>query len=207
MRAAPFDLFAPAFQRLARLGGGGRQEELRASRRCAAEILRSLGCADAGVRHGPDLAPAWPHGFTGSITHTREWVAVVARPCALSRSVGIDAESIAAADDAARIERYCLAPAELDRIPQAAALPRRERMTLLFSAKEAFLKCLYPVLLRRFEPPEAVAESLDLEGGRLRMRRGDDVLVGSFRFEDGHVFTAFELASRHAGAAPSSPGD
>jgi enterobactin synthetase component D len=195
VNAAPFDLFPAPFQRLARLAEGGREEEFRLARRCAAEILESLGSAHRDVGRGPDLAPVWPAGYTGSITHTRELVAVVARPCGLSRAVGIDAETLVGIDDAARIERYCLAAGELDGLREAAALPRRELMTLLFSAKEAFFKCLYPGLRARFEPAEAVAEALRLDAGKLRLRHGKDALEGSFRFEAGHVFTAFELAA------------
>ena len=120
-----------------------RQRQFLAGRYCAARALEALGCYSGGqsLRRGPGGAPVWPSGFTGSITHTDEFVwAAVARTADVS-SIGIDTEHIIAPARAATVFNGIAWPSETAHA-RAAGLDRLEALTLVFSAKEAIYKCI-----------------------------------------------------------------
>ncbi len=120
-----------------------RAQEFAAGRLCARRALREFGIDQFPLRVADDRQPVWPPGFVGSITHTAGLcAAAVARRGAVT-AVGIDTEivghvtpdiwpTICVAGEAAWVDS--LAPAG-----QAAAV------TLIFSAKEAFYKCQFPL--------------------------------------------------------------
>lgn len=128
-----------------------RQREIAAGRRCAKRALAQLSVVDYPLLAGSDRAPVWPPGVVGSITHTdgcRDGycgVAVTDRQDVVG--LGIDAEP-----------RQPL-PADLwswilDEREKADALLGDEPgiyARLVFSAKEATYKALYPTLKRILE--------------------------------------------------------
>ncbi|HMN82610.1 MAG TPA: 4'-phosphopantetheinyl transferase superfamily protein [Burkholderiaceae bacterium] len=166
--------------------------------------MRRAGARGTWVGSRADRAPDWPAGFAGSITHGAGLVAV-----AVGRSggggVGIDVEALLGEADRLHVEASCLTPAERQRLEPLPQAGQVALATLLFSAKEAFFKCLHPAVRCWFDFVDAEAVAVDPvdEGaaGRLRLRLLKHLaagfgagyeLEGTFRFEQGRVFAAFE---------------
>lgn len=195
-----------------------RTWEYRAGRHCARRALRALGIdPSAGVGRDPSGVPLWPAGVSGSITHTGSHADRFAA-CVLTRhlqSLGIDAEL----DEP-------LASELLPRVLTATewAFARREFLSELelgrhalrvFSAKEAFYKCQYPLtrtflgfhdVETRFVPELrqfAVWSTRPLPP----LGNEHDVTELQGRFDDdaGLLFTAVGLPTRpHQAVAPRS---
>jgi 4'-phosphopantetheinyl transferase EntD len=116
-----------------------RQREYATGRRLARELLTAAGAPPAPLLQGPDRAPLWPNGFTGSITHTDDLCAVAICPTSAHTAIGIDVES--AAPLKAKLWDSILVPSESDRFrvlgEQGAVLAKAH-----FSAKEAVYKLI-----------------------------------------------------------------
>lgn len=179
-----------------------RRHEYLLARRCAGELLRQAGAPVAWVGSRADRAPDWPAGFAGSITHGAGLVAVAV---GRGSGVGIDVEALLGEADRLHVETSCLTPAERQRLEPLPQAGQVALATLLFSAKEAFFKCLYPAVRCWFDFLDAEAVAVDPAGegvsGRLRLRLLKHLaagfgagyeLEGTFRFEQGRVFVAFE---------------
>jgi len=120
----------------------GRRREYAAGRLLAHSLLGSLGAAAAPLLNGPDRAPAWPAGYVGSISHCPTLCAVVVASGSDICAIGVDVEPALALG--ADIEPLVLTARDRHSI---ARLPPRIRPLggrLVFSAKEAFYKALYP---------------------------------------------------------------
>jgi 4'-phosphopantetheinyl transferase EntD len=142
-----------------------RRREFVAGRVLARRALARLGAPEEPIVTQGDRAPIWPRGFTGSITHTRTFCAVVAArvsPAGI-QSLGIDAEDRIALSDEL-LPKICN---ERERAwLSGRAEPERGILgKLFFSAKEAFYKCQSP-LTGRFLGFEDVDLELDVDGGR-----------------------------------------
>jgi len=132
----------PAEQRQIDRAVPGRRAEYSAGRLLARSLLDSLGASAAPLLSGPDRAPAWPAGFVGSISHCPTLCAVVVASRRDIGAIGVDVEPAVALD--ADVEPLVLTARDRDSIAQ---LPLRIRAIggrLVFSAKEAFYKALYP---------------------------------------------------------------
>jgi 4'-phosphopantetheinyl transferase EntD len=132
----------PAEQRQIDRAAPARRGEYSAGRLLARSLLDSLGAAPAPLLNGPDRAPAWPAGFVGSISHCPTLCAVVVASRWDICAIGVDVEPAVALD--ADVEPLVLTARDRDSIAQ---LPLRIRVIgarLVFSAKEAFYKALYP---------------------------------------------------------------
>ncbi len=109
-----------------------------AARIVARELMAQLGYARLPVPKAPSGAPVWPPGLTGSMAHDdRVAVAAVGMQRDI-RAVGIDIE-LAVPLPADMLELIA-APQELHKI---AADPLQGK--LLFAAKEAVYKAVYPL--------------------------------------------------------------
>jgi enterobactin synthetase component D len=84
-----------------------------------------------------------------------------------------------------------------DELKVLSSLPHAQAMTLLFSAKEALYKALYPSVRKVFD--FSAAHAIDLQHGALKLRlshawgagwpRGTNIQV-QYAFQEGYVFTA-----------------
>lgn len=118
-----------------------RQREFTAGRLCARAALARLGIDRYPLRVGANREPLWPPGVVGSIAHAADHCAAVA--CRSGRIIGLGLD----------IERGDRLPAELVPTictPAEIAWCDRRRSScgdwtkLIFSAKEAVYKCLFP---------------------------------------------------------------
>ncbi|OLP18723.1 hypothetical protein BST81_09065 [Leptolyngbya sp. 'hensonii'] len=67
-----------------------RQAEFATGRWCAREALATIGVAPQPLPVSPLLAPCWPEGTIGSITHDRDICLAIALPAIRHTGVGID---------------------------------------------------------------------------------------------------------------------
>lgn len=120
-----------------------RRREFAAGRRAVRAALAELGLAPCAVPMGPDRAPIWPQGLTGSISHTdTDCVAVVA-PLTAVRAIGIDIEPALPLDEDLWPE-ICTAR-ELAWLATQPTAERGFAARRIFAAKEAFYKAQYPL--------------------------------------------------------------
>jgi 4'-phosphopantetheinyl transferase EntD len=140
-----------------------RAQEFAAGRLCARRALAEFGIAGFGIKVGAGRQPLWPDGLVGSITHTAGYsaAAVAARPgvCA----IGIDSEVIGDVNPQIWLS-ICL-EAETNWIRSLPALEQAAAATLIFSAKEAFYKCQYPVAAERVGFHDVSVEPLEWGAG------------------------------------------
>jgi 4'-phosphopantetheinyl transferase EntD len=132
----------PAEQRQIERAAPGRRGEYSAGRLLARSLLDSLGVAAAPLLNRPDRAPAWPAGFVGSISHCPTLCAVVVASRGDICAIGVDVEPAVALD--ADVEPLVLTARDRDSIAQLPLRIRAIGARLVFSAKEAFYKALYP---------------------------------------------------------------
>ena len=139
-----------------------RREEFAAGRLLSRRALGRLGFAPGPLLPAEDRSPIWPEGIAGTITHTRNFCAVAVAPHSQSLCLGLDIEDGSPLKDELA-ERICT-PRELEWLAANASTDaQRGRLgKLVFSAKEAFYKCQYP-LTKRFLEFEDVELKLDLE--------------------------------------------
>ena len=169
-----------------------RRQDFHAGRAAARSALRQLGVFDVAIPRGTDGLPMWPDGFVGSISHCPGWGgAAVARLSDLA-AIGLDLEV------RRRVHSRLLAAVctPRERAWMSATGTTVETATLVFSAKEAVYKCVYPVT----RAPLAFADveiMADLSSGDLaatlpaRLPPDWRQLAGRFAFCTAHVATSF----------------
>ena len=170
-----------------------------AGRECAARALAMVDAAAAAipVGRGPVREPLWPDGFTGSITHTGDYIAAAVARTTHAASLGLDAQQIIDEERAERIWRRIVMPDE-DTVA-ASLYPKNVRACLLFAIKEATFKCFYPIVQRRFYFDALHVHALDPATGEFHARltrpladgfaAGRDV-TGRFAIDEERVYSA-----------------
>ncbi|MCK6550892.1 4'-phosphopantetheinyl transferase superfamily protein [Myxococcota bacterium] len=145
-----------------------RRREVAAGRVLARRLLTELGAPRAPLMAGPDRAPLWPAGFSGSISHTDDVCVAAVAPVQERASIGVDVEHRRALTP--QLESIVLTPREHAMI---AAGPGTSAITelpiLCFSAKEAVYKAQYPFTRTILEFHDVELE-LDVEHGRFSAR-------------------------------------
>ncbi len=118
-----------------------RQREFAKGRECARRALEAFGIVGFPLLAGPQRDPLWPESVVGSITHTDTFCAAAVASKRAYRGVGIDVEPDEPLSD--ELTDSICHPDELVTLgPQfASGMVTR----LIFSAKEAFYKCQYPL--------------------------------------------------------------
>jgi enterobactin synthetase component D len=182
-----------------------RQAEYRAGRALGARLLERLGAAQTAIGAAADRAPVWPRFYVGSISHSDSLVFVAVARQSEVAALGIDVEPILSRDALSETAPILFNPRELaliDAAPDAAAAA-----TIVFSAKEALFKCLYPLTRRFFSFEDAEILRIDDRAGRLSIRLltalsdgfgAGRTFEGRFGIEDGNVFSVFEQAPQPA---------
>jgi 4'-phosphopantetheinyl transferase EntD len=119
----------------------GRLAEFAAGRSAARAAMRALGHAPMAIPAGPDRAPVWPTGMTGSITHCAGACLAVVAQTQHWAGLGLDAEPVSELDPA--LWPTLLAAEESVADGQAALA--------LFVAKEAAYKAQYALSQQLFD--------------------------------------------------------
>ena len=182
-----------------------RQWQFRAGRLCAQHALVALGYPRPDVRipRTANGAPGWPHGVTGSITHTEGYVsAAVARSDVIS-ALGIDSERIVTEDRLRSIVGTIAWASELA-AARDAGYDRLVSATLVFSAKETIFKCLSGHVGRVFDFRDVRVVGINATRHQFTARlvttlspawRAGVMLTGGFAVETPFVHTGMTLSA------------
>lgn len=172
-----------------------RQREFAGGRLAARRALAQIGQTDHAIPMGADRAPIWPRGVCGTITHAGPvcLAAASADPGLVGLGIDLEPDEPLPPDLLAEI----LLPEERD-------LPAR----LVFSAKEAVFKALYPIVGHVFGF-DAVRLRLDAHSftAQTCQRLGPipigTCLTGGYWRGEGLILTA--LAPSRAELRPAAP--
>ncbi len=142
-----------------------RAREFAAGRVCARRALAEFGITDFAIERAADRQPLWPAGMVGSITHTTGFCAAVVAARDTTAGIGLDTEVAGGGplggtppEDEPRGGPAGVLPhlwpsicsaQEIDWLESLPMPVRIRAATLIFSAKEAFYKCQYPLTLER----------------------------------------------------------
>lgn len=110
-------------------------------RAAARDALADLGVAPIAIRRGPAGEPVWPDGVVGAITHTGDLAVAIVGWQTDYAGLGVDLERLSPGLSA-RAARLVCTPAERAWIGEEV---QTHRGTMLFSAKEAVFKALFPI--------------------------------------------------------------
>ena len=129
-------------------------------RSLARAALAELGAPAGPLGRREDRSPAWPEGFSGSITHADGWCLVVVARLPTGWGVGIDLDGDRPLP--AAVASRVLLPGERTRLA-AGSPPRGE--TLAFSAKESVFKAVNPLTGRWLEHHDVGIDLIAKAGG------------------------------------------
>lgn len=172
-----------------------RKREFAAGRRVARQALIQAGCSDAGPPGiGEDRLPVWPCGWKGSISHSDDAAIAIAAPDTACQLLGIDIERVIEQKLVRNIQSQVAYSGEMDLLEE---FDSSTRLTILFSAKEALYKALYPQVKAFFDFQAARLERASPTGLNLQLVHswGEDWQAGAvvpvrYAFLGDHVCTA-----------------
>jgi enterobactin synthetase component D len=118
-----------------------RQQSFALGRAAARQALAELGVAAVAIAQGRGGEPIWPPGIVGAITHSGDLAIAIAGWRRDYAGLGVDLEQLSPGLSARAAIRICT-QAELSWLETVD--PRRYG-TMLFSAKEAVFKALFPI--------------------------------------------------------------
>jgi 4'-phosphopantetheinyl transferase EntD len=124
-----------------------RAQEFAAGRLCARRAMAEFGIFEFPIRVGDERQPLWPDCLAGSITHTAGFCAAAVALRRRVGALGLDSEVVG--DIKVEIWPRICVPIEIAWVRSLAAAEQAAAVTLIFSAKEAFYKCQYPVVRER----------------------------------------------------------
>jgi 4'-phosphopantetheinyl transferase EntD len=183
-----------------------RRLEFATERACARAALSRLGLPRAPLLTGPARVPAWSAKTVGSITHTKTFCASAVAMRESFLGIGIDAEL---SGGVTKDEwSHVLTAEELAWLGGQSVTRQSELATVIFSAKEAFFKCQFPMTREWLEFQDVhvrvSAQSYEVLPRRpLRIQQLFPAsLVGAYRRDGDLVATAMAFAGRTGSGHP-----
>jgi 4'-phosphopantetheinyl transferase EntD len=155
-----------------------RKAEFLAGRIAANHAMLQLGVKPSIVNIGKHRQPVWPAGIMASITHHNGQVFCLMCKQTLNTiscmQPGIDFESILSTQDLATLAPSIVKPDELTII--ARYFEQQEHgLSVIFSAKEALFKALYPEVGRYFDFLDVRLSNVDVEHSALELSLNGDL--------------------------------
>ena len=136
-----------------------RLQEYVAGRFCATQAAKNIGFSLQCIPSAETREPIWPVGVVGSISHSKK----IAISCVASsvdfKSLGIDAEELMDATVCKEVEKVIATEEELSLLQEK---DFQLGITILFSAKEALYKALFPLCRSFIDFKEVRLVNLDL---------------------------------------------
>lgn len=176
-----------------------RAREFGAGRAAARSAMEALGHVPRPVLQGPDRAPIWPLGLTGSITHTDGDCLAIVTDAPDIRALGIDLEPATPLEPALWPEICTMA--EMRWLASLGPSQRGNFAKLIFCIKEASYKAQYQVSRQVFGF-HTLETKVDLLGNRFAVRFEHDVQG----FAKGHLLTGrFAILRRNFVAVVELP--
>jgi 4'-phosphopantetheinyl transferase EntD len=140
--ASPSDLL-PAERTCVSKAVEKRVRQFAGGRLCARAGLAVLGIRPTPILVAHDRCPIWPSHVVGSISHTENYCVAVVGLQRRFAAIGVDAEYSNGAS--ASVSQLTMTRDERYEMAQLEAYDQDRLATLVFSAKEAFYKCQYPL--------------------------------------------------------------
>jgi 4'-phosphopantetheinyl transferase EntD len=156
-----------------------RVQEFAAGRLCARRALAEFGIFDFPIEVADDRQPIWPDCVVGSITHTAGFGAAVVAERQSAAALGLDSEVVG--DVHAEVWPSICLPIELSWVESLPASEQAAAVTLIFSAKEAFYKCQYPLVRERlnFDDVSVEAAAWGASNGVFRIHATRNIALGT----------------------------
>ena len=153
-----------------------RLADFTAGRLCARRVLDDLGVRDFPLEIERDRSPRWPPGVVGSITHTQGFCCAVAARSGATRGVGVDAELVGRLTP--ELEPIVFTERERRFVDTLTEAARQQAATIIFSAKEAFYKCQYPLTRRWLDFTDVQLElsTRDMQRGTFAVRAANEAV-------------------------------
>lgn len=166
-----------------------RRMEFLVGRECAHRALKRIGREMTSLDVGNNGSPGWPAGVVGSITHCTGLVAAAAAPVSGVAHLGIDAEPARRLPEGVCNMVSASEEQEAARDRLGSAMPWD---LLLFCAKEAAYKAIYPTAQRWIGFEEAWVALHDHRLLSIHFDAPDlpAVLEGAWTLQDGLVLVA-----------------
>lgn len=157
--------WAKAYSTRLKIMSVARRSEFLAGRLAAELALEALGCPPNRlyIDSSPDRMPVWPLPYVGSISHTDTWAIAIATSAETYASVGVDLVESGSVPPA--LGNMLAGPRE----DMAYAAPGLmiDSPAVLFAAKEAIFKAVFPVLRTYFDFTDV---SLQFKGNNFSAR-------------------------------------
>jgi enterobactin synthetase component D len=121
-----------------------RKKEFLLGRAACHTALRRVGIrSPPPILKGPHNEPIWPHGYVGALTHASEIAICAVASAHRTMGIGVDIEDLRTEvpDD---VYRLVCTGEELKWLLSADQPERTKRFKMIFSAKEAVFKALFP---------------------------------------------------------------
>jgi 4'-phosphopantetheinyl transferase EntD len=123
-----------------------RRLDFAGGRVCARRALAQLGIGAFPLLMGDKGEPVWPAGIVGSISHSGGRCAAAVTRRQRIQSLGLDLERLTEFE--AGVTRLVCTVPELEWVQSLPEARRSTAVSLLFSAKECFYKCQFPLMRR-----------------------------------------------------------
>ncbi len=139
-----------------------RQQEFIAGRFCAAQAAKVVGINLLSLPSAKSREPIWPLGLVGSIAHSKKLAVSCVSLSEEHASIGVDAEELIERNICLDITTLIAEKAELTLLNN---FDSQIGLTILFSAKEALYKALFPLARTFIDFKEVKLISLDTDKG------------------------------------------
>src|SRR4030095_4042522 len=190
-----------------------RRREFLAGRVCARRALAQLGMIDVPLPVKADRTAAWPPGVVGSLAHPDGFCGAGVAQESAARALGFDLESLS--DFRLEYLRMICTEHELRWLARLPARERHKTGALIFSAKESFYKCQYPLTREwlGFRHVEIEIDSTSKDFGEFAASLLVDLspafiksftLTGKYTYEIGLIMTGIVMGSRPPVRLPST---
>jgi 4'-phosphopantetheinyl transferase EntD len=149
-----------------------RRIEFILGRYCAFKACEELGYDLKDLERGTTREPLWPDEVIGSISHTNGIVMALVGLTVDTKAVGIDIEGVIEPNRFNTIERMVLTDHDKNFLEENFYNSPKlaEIYSIIFSAKEALFKLLYPTCKCYFDFREADIQSIDLVTGEINIK-------------------------------------
>jgi enterobactin synthetase component D len=137
-----------------------RKQEYIAGRFCAFQAAKMAGFDLTELPTAVTREPVWPLGVIGSITHSRQMAISCVSLSNKFSSLGIDAEELMKSSLGTEVENTIASVEELALVKKDES---QKGITVLFSAKEALYKALFPLARTFIDFKEVKLVDLDME--------------------------------------------
>lgn len=188
-----------------------RRREFKLGRYCAAHALHTAGhYKHAELTRRADGLPEWPTGWLGSISHSSLGAIAAVSQSSSCSALGIDIEQWIDEKSVISVQEHVTCPSELRVLRD---MPLRQVTTILFSAKEALYKALYPDVKTFFD--FTAARLISASTNRLTFVLCDDwsdkwrkesLLTAGYACDREHVYSAVWLPNISQSSCKSRNG-